>query len=169
VAAQEEGEADDLPEVQECVLGQAEAEGEMTHSEFNDDKAHSCDVFSTTLPSHFKGKGCSIVLTRHCLPCGGAMVILIESGIPEYRYFEVGSTSPSTEPFICKESHPDQKSCIHNWIMLVDSQENYVDYLTGQRHWCSHCGDYRELPREKLPVKGYVSPMRRSVPGDSGG
>ena len=140
----------------------------MTHSEFNDEKAHSCDVFSTTLPKHFRGKSCSIVLTRHCLPCGGVMVIRIESGIPEYRYFEVGSTSPSTEPFICKESHPDQKSCIHNWIMLVDSQENSVDYLTGQRHWCSHCGDYYELPREKLPVKGYVEPLRRSGPGDSG-
>ena len=119
-------------------------------------EAHSCDEFKTLLPDFFRGKRCSIVLTRHCLPCGGAMVIRIDSGIPEYRYFEVGSTSPSTEPFICKEIHPDQKRCIHNWIMLVDSLEDSVDYLTGQKHWCSHCGDYCELPREKLPVKGYV-------------
>ena len=83
------------------------------------------------------------------------MVIRIESGIAECRYFEVGSTSPSTEPFICKESHPDQKSCIHNWIMLAGSQENDLVCLTVQRHWCSKCGDYCEVPSEKLPVKGY--------------
>ena len=31
-----------------------------------------------------------------------------------------------------------------------------------------NCGNYSELPREKLPVKGYVKPLRRSGPGNSG-
>jgi hypothetical protein len=138
-------------------LGHTEAgKEEMTPAALKNEKAHTCDVFNTTLPNHFKGKDCSLILTRHCLLCGGAMVIRIDAGIPEYGYFEVGSTSPSAKPFICKERHPDQKNCTHHWIMLAGSQESNVGLLADQRHWCSECGNYCELPRQKLPVKGYT-------------
>jgi len=133
--------------------------------------------FDETIPDHFlKKKEGSTVLVRHCISCGGAMVIHINSSVITCTYYKVGSMSPSTKPFICKKNHPAQDSCVHNWIMIAGSERNkgapikeireirnhpdpitqmsYSAYLTDQRHWCSKCGNFYQVPRERLPVRG---------------
>ena len=135
--------------------------------------------FDETISDHFlKRKRGSKALVRHCNPCGGAMVIHINSGVITYNYYKVGSMSPSTKPFICKKNHPAQDSCVHNWIMIAGSEQNkgaaiekireirnhpdpiiqmsYSAYLTDQRHWCSKCGNFYRIPRERLPVRGHL-------------
>jgi hypothetical protein len=118
----------------------------------------------------------STILVRHCIYCGGALVIHIESGRVTYTYFKVGSSTPTNEPFICTKNLPAQDGCKHNWIMLAGSEQNkglplekireirdhpdpiiqmsYSAYLTDQRHWCSRCGMYYQVPKESLPEVG---------------
>lgn len=119
------------------------------------------------------------ILTNHCGACKAALVIMIEDKKVTYRYYKVGSKEYSEEPLICSGLDISKESnCVHDWIMLAGSKQNkgaplkvrkaimyHPDpliqwtlpaYHTDQVYWCYRCGLYRQVPSEKLPVKGYT-------------